>query len=482
MSVSGAGAELGRGLDRVIQTLVGLADTLPDAERALLYPALLSQLDAADRVGAGADPQSLFSEDERRLLDRLDEMPVEVPTRGRGLTLIVKGTRLCNLRCSYCNDWRAGANQTMRLPVLAHTLLKALRHSNPAVLDVVWHGGETTLLPRRFYERALYLQSRFRQPGTTIRNEIQTNATRIDADWAAFLARHSFSVGISLDGPAEIHDLTRRYVSGAGSFADVLRGVAVLRDHGIEPSVLMVLDEEAFALGPRRIFEFFLEAGLPRFGLLPVKPPNDPAAVPGTPAERYVDPPRFMAFMAELDDIWREHGDPAVHIRELEVLRRRVAGTRHRPCTLAGGCLGTYYLVEPDGRVAHCDLFLGDEQYSLGNVLTDDFVTMAAGPAMQALREANERALAAMRACPGFEVCQGWCPHERYASVRHNPAHRAECCGLLPLIDHLRDHPVPLDADGCPQPGPASSTPPTPVQAPGEPPRAVRKNRPRERV
>ncbi|WP_162802808.1 radical SAM/SPASM domain-containing protein [Ornithinimicrobium avium] len=463
----------------MIQSLAGLADTLPDAERELLYPAVLAQLDPADRLRASSDSTQLFNPAELRLVERLDAVPVEVPPRGRGLTLIVKGTRLCNLRCSYCNDWRAGPDQTMRLPVLAHTLLKALRHSNPAVLDVVWHGGETTLLPRRFYERALYLQSRFRQPGTIIRNEIQTNATRIDAEWAAFLARHSFSVGISLDGPAEIHDRTRRYVSGAGSFADVLRGVRVLRDHGIEPSVLMVLDEEALALGPRRIFDFFLEAGLPRFGLLPVKPPNNPSAAPGTPADRYVDPPRFMAFMTELDDIWREHGDPDVHIRELEVLRRKVAGTRHRPCTLAGGCLGAYYLVEPDGRVAHCDLFLGDERYTLGNVLTQDFLSMAASPAMEALREANEHALEGMRRCPGFDVCQGWCPHERYTSARHNPSHRADCCGLLPLIDHVRARPVPLDADGIPQP---RDLLPDPCTDSGDPPRRARQFRPRERV
>ena len=109
-------------------------------------------------------------------------------------------------------------------------------------------------------------------------------------------------------------------------------------------------------------------------------------------------------------------------------------------CTLAGGCLGRYYAVEPNGDLAHCDVFVGDGRYTLGNVTHDSFADVRERDALQALRAENEAALQAMRACPSFAVCNGACPHERYLAVRHDPAHRAECCGWRTLIDHVRAH------------------------------------------
>lgn len=438
-------------LDRLLLKLTDAADALPPAERAMLLGAILPELDAGDRLRVEVREDELFAPAELALVDRLDHLLAAPAAPGPALTLIVKGTRLCNLRCSYCNDWRSGPNQSMRFPVLAHLTARALRQANPAVVDFVWHGGETTMMPRRFYQRALYLQSRFSRPGQVIRNELQTNATRITPEWAQFFADFGFSIGISLDGPPALHDRQRRYVSGAGSSADVMRGIATLRDHGVEPSVLMVIDEDALRLGASAIFEFFLDAGIPRFGLLAAKPSNQPGAPPGTPTDHYVDPARFNAFLADLYDIWAAHGDPRIQIRELEVLRNRIARTRHRPCTLAGGCLGSYFLVEPSGEVAHCDLFLGDPAYTLGNVLTAGFEEMRAGPAMKALQEANRAALARMGSCPHFDVCNGWCPHERYTAARHDSHHRDDCCGLEPLITHLQDRsttapPVTTDA------------------------------------
>src|SRR5262245_24331312 len=95
------------------------------------------------------------------------------------VSLIVKGTRLCNLRCTYCHDWRSGQDQTMTFPVMARTIAAALRDPEYDAVEFIWHGGETTVLPIAFYEKALLIQSRFRRPGQLIRNLIQTNGTRL---------------------------------------------------------------------------------------------------------------------------------------------------------------------------------------------------------------------------------------------------------------------------------------------------------------
>src|SRR5581483_2761405 len=97
--------------------------------------------------------------------------------------LIVKATRLCNLRCSYCHDWRSGPDQTMSFPVLARMTAAALRDPEHQLIDFVWHGGETTLLPAGFYEKAMAVQARFRRPGQGIVNIIQTNGTLLTPKW-----------------------------------------------------------------------------------------------------------------------------------------------------------------------------------------------------------------------------------------------------------------------------------------------------------
>jgi uncharacterized protein len=127
-----------------------------------------------------------------------------------------------------------------------------------------------------------------------------------------------------------------------------------------------------------------------------------------------------------------------VRIREIDALVDRIHGRTASSCQLRGDCLGDYFIVEPDGEVAHCDLYLGDPAYRLGNVVEDSFEQMRAGAPMRALQKARAAELAAMAGCAEFGTCQGWCPHETYLSQRHDPDHRDDCCGLAELISYVR--------------------------------------------
>lgn len=359
-------------------------------------------------------------------------------------SLIVKATRLCNLRCTYCHDWRAEPGQTMRFDILARMTAAALRDPGHDAVTFYWHGGEPSLLPVAFFRRALAVQARFAREGQQVRNVLQTNGTRISDALASFLREYEFSAGVSIDGPPQLHDRQRRYVSGRGSFDDVARGIRTLRDHGVPTGVLMVVEEATLDLGPQAVFEFFLEQDIKTFGFNAVFPENQPGAAPGTPAHPYLAPSAMAEFMAGIFDLWLAHGDPDVHIREIDAIMSRLAGQSARTCQLQGNCLGNYFIIEPDGEVAHCGLFVGDPAYRFGNIRTDDFATLRAGPAMAALRGARQAELATMSACPEFGICNGWCPHETYLSRRHDPSHRAECCGLDGLIRHMRRSGPPL--------------------------------------
>jgi uncharacterized protein len=352
------------------------------------------------------------------------------------IALIVKATRLCNLRCSYCHDWRTGRDQIMPFDVLATMTARALQE--PEHVEFIWHGGEPTILPISFYERAVLVQARLKRVGQTVKNSFQTNGTRITKDWVRFFLEFQFDVGVSLDGPSPIHDLQRSGASGQPSFSRVLASLDLLRENDIPLNVLMVISQETLKLGPDRIFDFFLEHKIPNYGLIAAKPVNAPDARAGTPTKHYVDPEAMSGFLIRLYDRWLEHGDPNIHIRELDAIQRRVLGQEPGFCTLAGGCLGQYFLVEPNGEIAHCDLFDGDERYTLGNIMTDRFSSLCNGFKMAQLRKKREHELNSMKSCPEFTICQGWCPHERYLAMRHYTGYRSGCCGLDRLIQHVR--------------------------------------------
>lgn len=326
----------------------------------------------------------------------------------------------------------------MRFPVLLSLTRAALEDPTHDYVDFIWHGGETTVLPREFYQRAVLLQQRLRRPRQVVHNVIQTNATRLDEAWVRFFRDYEFRVGISLDGPRQIHDAHRRHRSGRPSFDDVVNGIQLLRDGGVPFTVLMVVGEEAVALGPQAVFDTFESLGVKEYGLIEVKPENQPEATPGTPADNYLSPGMMGPFLAAYYDYWRERGDSRVKVRELRAIENRVRLVDPGICKLGGPCLGDYFLVEPDGEIAHCDLFKGDPSYTLGSIVESSFAELRRSPALQRLKAEDARQRLEMSACPEFATCQGWCPHERYLGRRHDPHHSSGCCGLRPLIEHVR--------------------------------------------
>ena len=353
------------------------------------------------------------------------------------LSLIVKPTRQCTLRCAYCHDRRASSKQVMSFPVMARMTARALAEHDR--VNFIWHGGEPTLLPISFYEKAFLVQARLRRPGQKIKNSFQTNATKLTPAWARFFRANKIQVGISIDGPAHLHNSHRSYRSGKGSYEDVMRGLNLLKEHEVQFSGLVVVDEGTLEFGAERLLDFLVGQDIRSFGLLAAKPKNEPAAEAGTTAEHYIEPARMNAFLMNLYDAWLGRGDQDVKIRELEGLKAQIQGMSAGSCTLSGECWGHYYMIEPDGSVVGCDVFSGDPRYTLGNIMNDSFIEIANSAGLLQLRKEHRDAMEAMSGCPEFPVCKGWCPHERYVSIRHNKWHRDDCCGLRDLISHIRN-------------------------------------------
>ena len=180
----------------------------------------------------------------------------------------------CNLDCAYCfylekqSLYGLGEDFRMADEVLG-TFIRSYIETQPTpVVEFVWQGGEPTLLGLDFFRRVVELQQPF-APVKTIKNALQTNGTLLNEDWCRFLKQHNFMVGISLDGPREIHDRYRRDRQGRGSFDAVMRGLKLLQTYGVEYNVMASVARET-ARQPLEVYRFFKEQGVEFIQFVPV--------------------------------------------------------------------------------------------------------------------------------------------------------------------------------------------------------------------
>ena len=220
----------------------------------------------------------------------------------------------------------------MPFPVLATLTHRALRSGAPKV-DFIWHGGEPLLLGIPFYLKALRLQDEFCVPGQRVSNSLKAKGTLLDDQWCEFFLGAGFSIGLSLDGPPELHNRTRVNV-GRARFDAVNRGVQLLQAHGVPFGVLMVLNQEAIGFGAERLWHFFVdELRVQGIFVLACASSNSPSH--GSGLDSYITPDQFAAFMIEIFDLWMEREDPGINIRELNSLLNAVMGASSTVCTFA---------------------------------------------------------------------------------------------------------------------------------------------------
>lgn len=409
-----------------------LAQSLADPERVAL-DALLRRATNPFEALATWPLEELFSAEESEQLRAMTSDGDATAQELRFVCVIAKFTRLCNLRCSYCHDWRSGPDQEMSFAVQSHLFRALLGDPSHAKVDVVWHGGEPTIIGRRGFLRVLALQRWFKRPRQAVANIVQTNATRIDAGWASLLARYRFRVGVSIDGPADLHNQSRPTVGQRPSFPRVQRGLRQLTAAGIAPQVLMVIGQAQLELGATAIVRFLAAEGVTAVGFIAVRP----TAGERHDGEAYLERSQFARFLLEADAARREIDEPWLAIREVDAAVDALRGRQPRFCELQGNCVGRFFSIEPTGAVAHCDKFVGDASYTLGSVLVDDFETFRSGARVTALADDAAAALEPVRSCPHFELCQGWCPHEHYMADRYDESSAGDCCGLAELFDGL---------------------------------------------
>ena len=225
-------------------------------------------------------------------------------------TFIIKVTSGCNLSCKYCYDNSRqvhSSTQRMSESVLNRVISQLIFHS-PDKAEFIWHGGEPLLAGMDFFESIVELQRGYAQPNQKVLNRVQSNGLLIDENWLEFFKENGFKVGLSLDGPQEIHDQNRITLNGGGSFSLVKRAIDLLQKHDINFGVLAVLTKHGVD-SAGAFYSFMKEMELYNFEF------ND--LIDGS-SEIAITPDEFVSFATHLFDLWMEDNDPSLQIRFLE--------------------------------------------------------------------------------------------------------------------------------------------------------------------
>jgi uncharacterized protein len=381
----------------------------------------------------------------------------------QGLHIVTKPIGpVCNLGCSYCFYlekqalFDTGENYRMSDEVLATFIRSYITTQATPVVEFVWQGGEPTLLGIDFFRRVVELQSPF-TADKTITNSLQTNGTLLNDKWCVFLKQHNFMVGISLDGPREIHDRYRCDHQGNGSFDEVMRGLKLLQKHGVEYNVMATVAGET-THQPLEVYHFFKELGVEFIQFVPVierLPANDeqdlglnlagPAALDREELNTKVTPwtvipEEYADFLIAIYEDWVRNDVGRTFVMNFEWALNAWIGNPSSICIHAKQC-GRSLVIEHNGDLFACDHYVYP-QFRLGNILTDGLAAMVEASLQTGFGVHKESSLPRWcLECDVLAACQGGCPKHRFSlSPQTEPGLHYLCAGYRKFFLHIRKY------------------------------------------
>ena len=381
----------------------------------------------------------------------------------RGIHVVAKPNGpVCNLNCEYCfyleKQALFGPAETYRMcdDVLSAFITNYVTSQPTPIVEFVWQGGEPTLLGIDFFKRVIELQKQF--SGTkSISNSLQTNGTLLTGEWCDFLKKHNFMVGISLDGPKEVHDRYRRDRKSSGTFDRVMQGLRLLQKHQVEYNVLACVARET-ARHPLEVYRFFKDEGvefiqfspvverLPdvrsrQHGLRLAEPPSLDKEEEQTEVTAWsVIPEEYGDFLIAIYEDWVHHDVGKVFVMNFEWALNAWIGNPSPVCIHAKTC-GRSVVIEHNGDVFACDHCVYPE-YRIGNIRTDKLSAMVERSLQSGFGVSKETALPKWcRECKVLAACQGGCPKHRFAMTHYNePGLHYLCEGYNKFFLHIRKY------------------------------------------
>ena len=360
----------------------------------------------------------------------------------------------CNLRCRYCyyleKDHLYAGNDAhfMSERLLEKFIADYMQAQTTPEVLFTWHGGEALLRPIAFYERALQLQRRYAR-GRQVVNSIQTNGTLLTPEWCEFLRENGFLVGISIDGPRNVHDAYRRTSADGPSFDRVMQGLQLLKDHHVEWNALAVVNNLNVGQ-PREFYRFFKDIGCQYLQFAPiveriVSRDDGLTLAPGMQeggrlTSHSITPSQWGRFLCELFDEWVVADVGSIFVQIFDATLANWVGVTPGICSLSAHC-GHAAVMEHNGDVYSCDHFVYPE-YRLGNLNEKTITEMVYSPQQQRFAQMKTTMLPRQcRECQFLFACHGECPKNRFLRDKYGNAGLNYLCeGYRQFFSHVTPH------------------------------------------
>ena len=356
----------------------------------------------------------------------------------------------CNLNCEYCyylekeKLYPNSASSKMSDEVLENFVRQYIEAQQSPVISFVWQGGEPTLRGLEFYKKAVVLQKKY-AAGKKIENSFQTNGLLLNDHWAEFFKQNGFLIGLSIDGPAELHDAHRVDKGGAPTFSRVMRGLSFLKKHGVEFNTLTVVSRKN-SYFPLDVYRFLKEIGSRYLQFIPVveqvaQEPTSHGLVllkPSSPersqvSEWSVEPLQYGRFLQSIFDEWVRQDVGQTFVQIFDVALEAWVGMEPNLCVFAKNC-GSAMVLEHNGDVYSCDHFVYPDD-RLGNLLSQSLGAMAASRQQKLFGEAKSETLPRKcLQCHVRFVCNGECPKHRFMKTDTGEAGLNYLCAAYRLF------------------------------------------------
>jgi uncharacterized protein len=338
---------------------------------------------------------------------------------------------ICNLDCHYCFYLEkeklyppaSGQSWKMNDTVLENYVKKHIEASETPEVNFAWQGGEPTLMGVDFFEKAVVFQKKY-AGGKRVSNAFQTNGVLLDDAWGDFLAKNKFLVGLSVDGPEELHDRYRLDKGGQGSFRRVMRGLKVLKKHGVEFNTLTVLQAHNVN-HPEKIYRFLKEIGSHYMQFIPLVERVEqgredvdaflsPEQQEGSALSKWTLPAvAYGEFLCRVFDLWVKQDVGRYYVQIFDVALGAWLGQRANLCVFEPTC-GKALVIEHNGDLYSCDHYVYPE-YRVGNILEDDIRSTVESFRQKKFGQDKYDTLPAYcHRCPYEFSCYGGCPKHRF--------------------------------------------------------------------
>jgi uncharacterized protein len=359
---------------------------------------------------------------------------------------------ICNLDCAYCfylhkEALFPGGKFRMSDEVLERYIRQLIESHRTGEVTVAWQGGEPTLMGLDFFRRAIALQEKYRRPGMTFENTIQTNGTLLDDEWCEFLGKNDFLVGISIDGPRPLHDAYRVDKSGRPTFDAVMRGLRLLQRHGVEYNVLTTV-HRVNADHPLEVYRFLRdEVATTWIQLIPVVERLNEGGLAlrqegSHVSDRSVRPEQLGRFLIGVFDEWVRRDVGRVFVQTFEAALHNWMGFPSSGLCVFDATCGQGLALEHTGDLYSCDHFV-EPRYHLGNLREIHLRDAAFSEAQH--RFGQDKLDGLPRYCRECDVrfaCHGECPKNRFLTTPDGePGLNYLCAGYKAFFRHV-DRPM----------------------------------------